>query len=91
MLDQINDRPLARRLFLALALPVALLLVVGVVLGLQINRMHQTARWVDQADSVLAKAFEVQKRMLDQETGLRGYLTGLSDLPDELSSRDVAG
>ena len=74
MLDPINDRPLARRLFLALALPVALLLVVGVVLGLQISRMRDTARWVDQTDAVLAKVFEVQKRMLDQETGLRGYL-----------------
>ncbi|MFO0575898.1 MAG: response regulator [Polyangia bacterium] len=74
MLDPINDRPLARRLFVALALPVALLLVVGVVLGLQISRMRDTARWVDQTDAVLAKAFEVQKRMLDQETGLRGYL-----------------
>ena len=69
-----RDRSLALRLFYLLALPVALLIFVGLVLGLQIQRLTSNAQWVDHTDAAIAKLYEVQKRIIDQETGLRGFL-----------------
>jgi CheY-like chemotaxis protein/signal transduction histidine kinase/CHASE3 domain sensor protein len=65
---------LARRLTLAMALPVALLVVLGAILGRQIVRMAGDARWVDHSDQVIGTASETLKQIIDQETGLRGYL-----------------
>jgi len=65
---------LPRRLAWALVLPVALLLVVGFVLGYQILSLQDQARWVDHSDQILAKSFQLQKRILDYETGIRGFL-----------------
>jgi CheY-like chemotaxis protein/signal transduction histidine kinase/CHASE3 domain sensor protein len=65
---------LARRLTLAMALPIALLLLLGAILGRQILRMSVDARWVDHSDQVIGTASETLKQIIDQETGLRGYL-----------------
>ncbi len=69
-----HDISLPRRLTWALALPVALLLVVGFVLGYQILALQEQARWVDRSDNILARTFRLQKRILDYETGIRGFL-----------------
>ncbi|MDQ2644601.1 MAG: response regulator [Myxococcota bacterium] len=69
-----HEISLPRRLTWALALPVALLLVVGFVLGYQILSMQEHARWVDRSDNILARTFLLQKRILDYETGIRGFL-----------------
>ncbi len=68
---------LARRLSIAIATPVVLLAVLGVVLGAQIIEMSDDARWVDHTDEVIGTATETTKQVVDQETALRGYL--LSD------------
>jgi CheY-like chemotaxis protein/signal transduction histidine kinase/CHASE3 domain sensor protein len=65
---------LARRLTLAMALPIALLVLLGAILGRQILRMSSDARWVDHSDQVIGTASETLKQIIDQETGLRGYL-----------------
>ena len=65
---------LSKRLFWALVTPVALLVVVGTVLGAQLFRMSNDARAVDHSDQVVAAANDALKNILDQETGLRGYL-----------------
>jgi signal transduction histidine kinase/CheY-like chemotaxis protein/CHASE3 domain sensor protein len=65
---------LSRRLTIALVTPVALLVMAGTVLGLQVFRMANDAQWVDHTDRVIAQAGHVQKLIIDQETGLRGYL-----------------
>jgi CheY-like chemotaxis protein/signal transduction histidine kinase/CHASE3 domain sensor protein len=65
---------LARRLTVAMALPIVLLLVLGAILGRQILRMSEDARWVDHSDQVIGTASETLKEIIDQETGLRGYL-----------------
>lgn len=65
---------LTRRLFWALVTPVALLVVVGSVLAAQLFRMASDSRAVDHTDLVVASANDALKNMLDQETGLRGYL-----------------
>ncbi len=74
MAEQSADTSMSRRLFWLLALPVMMLVADGLVLGLQIARMNESAHWVDHTDATLAKLYEVQKRILDQETGLRGFL-----------------
>jgi CHASE3 domain sensor protein len=65
---------LSKRLFWALVTPVALLVVVGTVLGAQLFRMASDAHAVDHSDQVVAAANDALKHILDQETGLRGYL-----------------
>jgi CheY-like chemotaxis protein/signal transduction histidine kinase/CHASE3 domain sensor protein len=65
---------LARRLTLAMALPIVLLVILGTILGHQILRMSEDARWVDHSDEVIGTASQTLKQIIDQETGLRGYL-----------------
>jgi CheY-like chemotaxis protein/CHASE3 domain sensor protein len=65
---------LARRLTLAMALPIALLVLLGAILGRQILLMSSDARLVDHSDQVIGTASETLKQIIDQETGLRGYL-----------------
>ena len=45
---------LSRRLTIALVTPIALLIVAGTILGLQVFRMASDAAWVDHTDSVIA-------------------------------------
>ncbi|HEX7666496.1 MAG TPA: CHASE3 domain-containing protein, partial [Polyangiaceae bacterium] len=73
-LPQGQNQALSRRLTLALVIPVALLIVVAVLLGAQILRMTNDARWVDHSDEVVGKTNELAKQIIDQETGVRGYL-----------------
>ena len=78
MLGPVSNRPhdvtLSRRLLWAVFVPVVLLVLVGAILGYQILRLQDEARWVDQSDQVVAKSYELLKRILDYETGIRGFL-----------------
>ncbi len=65
---------LARRLGIAIGVPIAILVVVAVILGRQIVEMSDDALWVDRTDEVIGTANETLKQIIDQETGLRGYL-----------------
>src|SRR5262249_40401765 len=65
---------LGRRLLLAIITPVTLLVAVGVALALQIVRMSETEKLVEQTDHVIAAVNDLQKQITDQETGLRGFL-----------------
>ncbi|MFN7135741.1 MAG: CHASE3 domain-containing protein, partial [Myxococcales bacterium] len=44
------------------------------VLAWQVYSLDAAARWVDHTDRVIGSAAQVQKVLLDLETGLRGYL-----------------
>jgi signal transduction histidine kinase/CheY-like chemotaxis protein/CHASE3 domain sensor protein len=70
----VDSKTLSRRLLVAILTPVLLLVVLGVVLGSQILRMSEDARWVDHTDQVIAMTARAQKQILDQETAIRGYL-----------------
>ncbi len=70
----IDDTPLARRLLVALVTPVVLLIAAGAVLGAQVAHMADDARWVEHSNEVIGKTFELQKLIIDQETGVRGFL-----------------
>jgi len=65
---------LTRRLLVALLAPILLLVATGTVLGVQLLRMSRDAHWVDTSDEILATTYELQTQILDQQTGLRGYL-----------------
>ncbi len=71
---EIDETPLGRRLLVALLVPVGLLLAAGTLLGAQVTNMADDAHWVDHSDEVIAKTYELQKQIIDQETGLRGLL-----------------
>src|SRR4051812_13631990 len=59
---------------IAVVAPVGLLLLVGVVLAFQIVKLTDTAHWVDHTDEVIGRISEIQNQVVDQETGIRGYL-----------------
>jgi CheY-like chemotaxis protein len=59
---------------IAVVAPIGLLLLVGVVLAFQIVRLTDTAHWVDHTDEVIGRISEIQNQVVDQETGIRGYL-----------------
>ena len=44
------------------------------ILGRKILQMSEDARWVDPSEEVIGTANETLKQVIDQETGLRGYL-----------------
>ncbi|WAS89748.1 response regulator [Nannocystis punicea] len=65
---------LTKRLAVAIATPIALLLLLGVVLGRQIVLMADDAGWVNHTNEVLSLANSTMLEIVDQETALRGYL-----------------
>ncbi|MET0793813.1 MAG: CHASE3 domain-containing protein, partial [Polyangiaceae bacterium] len=69
-----DQKLLAQRLMIAVVAPIGLLLLVGVVLAFQIVKLTDTAHWVDHTDEVIGRISEIQNQVVDQETGIRGYL-----------------
>ncbi|MBX3201978.1 MAG: response regulator [Labilithrix sp.] len=69
-----EDKDLSRRLTLAVLAPVALLVALGGVLGVQLLRTSEDARWLDHSDRVLSRVYQLQKHFVDEETAIRGYL-----------------
>jgi signal transduction histidine kinase/CHASE3 domain sensor protein len=63
-----------RALTRALSLPIALsVLLLAAFLG-QVVYLLGVVSWVDHSDRVIARAYLLQKLLLDMETGVRGYL-----------------
>ena len=58
----------------AVIAPVGLLLFVGLILAFQVVKLQDTAHWVDHTDEVIGRLSEIQTQIVDQETGVRGYL-----------------
>ncbi len=69
-----SQKALANRLTAAIATPIVLLLILGVVLGRQIVQMSDDARWVDHSDQVIATMNDTVRQIIDQETAVRAYL-----------------
>lgn len=60
-----------RRLILV---PVGLLLLIAGLLEFQVHRLKSAQDWVDHTDVVLAQSRLLLRLMIDQETGLRGFV-----------------
>jgi len=70
----VDPRQYNRLLVRLLALPVASLSVIALLLGLGLQDVQRSARAVDQSDLITAHANRLVQLMVDEETGLRGYL-----------------
>lgn len=68
-----NLREFRRILRQTLLVPIALLLLLAGFFLLQLARFSQALGTLDHSDQITARIVELQKLILDQETGLRGY------------------
>ena len=69
------DTAAYRRLLVRLlALPIIALALLALITAYGFRQAQQSARRVDRADQVIAHANNLVKLMVDEETGLRGYL-----------------
>jgi signal transduction histidine kinase/DNA-binding response OmpR family regulator/CHASE3 domain sensor protein len=65
---------LSRRLTSAIATPLVLLVVLGLVLGRQLLEMAEDSAWVEHTDQVLTQANETLRQIADQENAVASYL-----------------
>jgi PAS domain S-box-containing protein len=70
----VESRLYSRLLLRLLALPIAALTVLALILGYGLQRIQQSASTVDRADVVILHANRLIKLMVDEETGVRGFL-----------------
>jgi len=70
----VDPRQYNRLLVRLLALPVAALAVLALILSLDLQDVQQSARAVDHSDLITAHANRLFKLIVDEETGLRGFL-----------------
>lgn len=67
-------RSIRRTLFSVSIVPLSLMGLLAIVLIWQFNNLVSSNLSVAQTDRVIAKSYQVQKLLLDMETGLRGYI-----------------
>jgi PAS domain S-box-containing protein len=72
--NTLESRLYNRLLFRLFALPVAALAFLALILGYGLQRVEESASAVDRADVILLHANRLTKLILDEETGLRGFL-----------------
>jgi PAS domain S-box-containing protein len=72
--NTLESRLYNRLLFRLLALPVAALAVLALILGYGLQRVEESATAIDRADVVILHGNRLTKLILDEETGLRGFL-----------------
>jgi PAS domain S-box-containing protein len=70
----VESRLYRRLLVRLLALPVAALTLLALVLGYGLERVKESSDMVDRADVVHAHANRLIRLIVDEETGVRGYL-----------------
>jgi len=62
------------KILLGFAIPLSLFLLIAVFSYFSINNLLSTNAWVKHTHNVITKATELEKLMLDMETGERGFL-----------------
>ncbi|MGZ3424359.1 MAG: sensor histidine kinase [Polyangiales bacterium] len=67
-------RQIRRIVLTSIFAPLALFAIVAVLLAAEIANLWALAGWVDHADRAIAEANEVDKLVLEQESGLRAFL-----------------
>jgi PAS domain S-box-containing protein len=72
-----EQRNFQRALRRTVALPVTLLGLLAIILAAESLLLFASLRWVDHSDQVIARARQLQRQIVEMDTGLRGYhLTG---------------
>jgi PAS domain S-box-containing protein len=69
-----SQRVFQRQIRRLILVPLALLLLIAALLEFQVRRLTAAQDWVDHSDVVLSQARLLLRFMIDQETGLRGFL-----------------
>ena len=69
-----NEREFRATLYKTLAIPVCALLGLAALLGLTVRNLYIAGLWVDHTDTVIAHANLLTRLIIDEETGLRGYI-----------------
>ena len=72
--DYLEASAYRRLLLRLLALPIVALGLLALTLAYGIQQVQRSARRVDRSDQVIAHANQLVKLMVDEETGLRGFL-----------------
>jgi len=70
----VEQRFYNRMLLRLVGLPIAALAILAVLLGFGLKNVEQSARSMDHSDQIIAQSDLVLKLIIDEETGLRGYL-----------------
>ncbi len=78
-IKKLSNMRATTKVYLAGALPVFFLLLVGVIALTNMQRMHQTQQWVDHRQAVIQSAGDIMRAAVDMETGMRGYLLAGSE------------
>jgi PAS domain S-box-containing protein len=69
----VNLHQFRQLLVITVLLPLVLLLLLALVLGWQIQRTLREQQRIDHTDRITAQLIEMERLVVDQETGLRGF------------------
>ena len=69
-----EDRSIKGKILSVLAVPIALIAIVGTISIVALQFVAHNVRWVDHTHKVLAKGNEIVAAAVDMETGMRGFL-----------------
>ncbi|MDO6427509.1 CHASE3 domain-containing protein [Thalassotalea sp. 1_MG-2023] len=76
----LNDLSIRRKITIGFAIPLVFIFLLSVVNYVNISKNEESTRWVEHTYSVIAKGHELNKLLLDLESGKRGFLiTGNDD------------
>lgn len=79
------------KILVGVAVPLALLVVIGSLALFNIDKMTKTSKWVDHTRVVLAEASSIVASAVDMETGMRGYLlAGREEFLDPYKNGEAA-
>jgi PAS domain S-box-containing protein len=70
----LDSKTYSRLLMQLILLPLLALLVLAAGLAYSLNKVETSAAWLDHSDLVVASAYRLVTSILDEETGVRGYL-----------------
>ncbi|WP_286269495.1 CHASE3 domain-containing protein [Thalassotalea hakodatensis] len=77
---QLNDLSIRRKITIGFTIPLVFIFLLSVVNYVNISKNEESTRWVEHTYSVIAKGHELNKLLLDLESGKRGFLiTGNED------------
>jgi len=69
--DQLQTR---QKILLGFSVPLLLMIIIATVVYFSIGKMVDDAQWVQHTQQVIAGGQELNKLMIDMETGERGFL-----------------
>ena len=69
-----EPKKFGRILRISLLIPALVILVMAGIVGFEVEQLRTALGWVDHTDRVVAEARLTFRSIVDEETGLRGYL-----------------